>query len=214
MKQKQRLNKIRTYIIQQKKATWTEISNATRIQPKELSGDLKHLLNRNEVTCEQDTKDRRKTWYMLRDEKRSNAEVERFKAIEFLLSLENPRFMENKIEVIHGKHDFHAEMGVVLDKPNESKMKNIKVTFPFDLKSLGDFFLSFTDKAVLIITLEKTLDSLEDELRKFQKKGVARAGKTPPKSRPEQKKKLPKKEEPKREQKKELTWHEVFYGTK
>jgi DNA-binding MarR family transcriptional regulator len=28
------------------------------------------------------------------------------------------------------------------------------------------------------------------------------------------KKKLPKKEEPKREQKKELTWHEVFYGTK
>jgi len=35
--------------------------------------------------------------------------------------------------------------------------------------------------------LEKTLDSLEDKLRKFQKKGVARAGKTPTKSRPEQK---------------------------
>jgi len=36
MKQKERLNRIREYLIQQKKATWTDISNATKINAEAL----------------------------------------------------------------------------------------------------------------------------------------------------------------------------------
>jgi len=99
MKQEQRLNAIRNYLIQQKKATWTEISDATKIkQPKELSADLKRLLDKKEITCEQGTKDRRKTWYMLTNKKKTDAEIKRYEITEFIRGLKEPTYVEWSFE--------------------------------------------------------------------------------------------------------------------
>jgi hypothetical protein len=68
-----------------------------------------------------------------------------------------------------------------------------------DEDSIKDFMKKFSE-------IEKTMERIRetDEFLKWKME----------KEKKRKKKKLPKKEEPKREQKKELTWHEVFYGTK
>jgi hypothetical protein len=152
-KEPERLNKIRGYLLEHKKATWTEISTATRIQPKELCGDLRKLLDKREVVCEQDTKDRRKTWYELSNERRSNAEVERFKTIEFLLNLKNPEFDEQSFEQTKGKIKFHGRAAFVFEEPKFPKGVN-EVIGHLDLKPFENAF-KFTDKVAVIITLER-----------------------------------------------------------
>jgi hypothetical protein len=97
-KESQRLNEIRTFLLEKEKVTWTEISNATRIQPKELSGDLKYLLGRKEIMCEQDTEDRRKTWYILNDKKTTCAEIKLYEAKGIIVSMEDTENFEKFIK--------------------------------------------------------------------------------------------------------------------
>jgi DNA-binding MarR family transcriptional regulator len=87
MREDERLKKIRDLLLQQSKANWTCIAEKTGIQSKELSYDLMKLLRNGEITTEQDTKDRRITWYMLKDQKKALAESKRFESIEFIRSL-------------------------------------------------------------------------------------------------------------------------------
>jgi DNA-binding MarR family transcriptional regulator len=153
MKEKERLNKIRECLVQSKRASWTDISNATRIQPKELSYDLKKLLGSREITTEHDTKDRRKTWYMLTDKKRTKAEIKRYEATEFIFSLKNPLYLEQPYEMTKGKIKYHGEAGLFLEEsefpegilPIESKMS---------LRPFEKFF-QLTDRFALTIIFER-----------------------------------------------------------
>src|SRR3990170_8829339 len=87
MKENERLKKIRDLLLQQQKANWTYILEKTGIQSKELSYDLMKLIRNGEITTEQDTKTRRTTWYILKDQDKALAESKRFESIEFIQSL-------------------------------------------------------------------------------------------------------------------------------
>ena len=97
MKEKERLKKTRDFLFEHGKATWTDISKETGIQSKELASDLKKLL-KNEISVEQDSKDRRKTWYMLRDKDRTHAESKRYEVVENIENLKEPLFVEVEAE--------------------------------------------------------------------------------------------------------------------
>ena len=87
MKRQDRLKKIRDYLLAQKKVNYTQIRNATGIQDKELSDDLKYLIKKGEVTPKKELADRRKTWYVVKDKNKTLAESRRFEAIEFIKNL-------------------------------------------------------------------------------------------------------------------------------
>ena len=160
MKEKERLHEIRDFLIQQEKATWTEISNATRIQPKELSYDLRKLLNNKEITTEQDAKDRRKTWYMLSSKKKTEAETKRYETTEFILSLKNPVYIESRFEDTLKKFRIQGKTGIFFEETENIKAK--EMTYLIDLESLSKLFLKKLgklvedmDRCALTITFER-----------------------------------------------------------
>jgi DNA-binding MarR family transcriptional regulator len=158
MKEKERLHEIRSYLIQREKATWTEISNATRIQPKELSYDLRKLLDKREITTEQDAKDRRKTWYTLSSKKKTEAETKRYETTEFILGLKNPLYREVPLEETLRKLRLHAKLGFFFEPKNvdakalQIAMGGINVSqLLIDLGGL----VKTSDKGALTITFER-----------------------------------------------------------
>jgi TRAP-type mannitol/chloroaromatic compound transport system substrate-binding protein len=96
MKEQDRLKKIRDFLLSEKKATWKQIKEATGIQDKELSYDLKNLIKKEEIEAEKDMKDRRITWYKLKDKNMVMAEVKRYETTEFILNMEKPAYYEVK----------------------------------------------------------------------------------------------------------------------
>lgn len=99
MKEEDRLKKIRDLLLQWKKANWTKILEETGIQSKELSYDLMKLIRNREITTEQDTKDRRITWYMLKDVNKAQAESRRYETTEFIENMKEPISYETKRKI-------------------------------------------------------------------------------------------------------------------
>jgi len=159
MKENERLKKIRDYLLKHGKATWTDISTATNKQPKELASDLRKLIASKEITTEQDRKDRRKTWYMLRDKTKALAEVKRYDASEFLDSLKNPLSFE--ITIPKGK--FQAHISVFAEAKGydpEKERKSLELMAMQTKKSLEDSSINFWqpgtfDKIVLFFAVEE-----------------------------------------------------------
>jgi hypothetical protein len=107
MKRQDRLKKIRDYLLAQKKANYTKIKNAIEIQDKELSDDLKYLIEKGEVTARKELSDRRKTWYSLKDRNVTLAESRRFEAIEFIKNL-GPAMKFSQAQSKHSRLVFKA----------------------------------------------------------------------------------------------------------
>lgn len=117
MREDERLKKIRDLLLQHSKANWTCIAEKTGIQSKELSYDLMKLIRNGEISTEQDTKDRRITWYILKDQKKALAESKRFESIEFIESLgADVNFAEDKAE----DEEFRAKCSVFTNDKNLS----------------------------------------------------------------------------------------------
>jgi len=160
MREEERLKKIRDVLLKRKKATWTEIQKETTIPSKELSYDLKKLLRKGEVIAEQDMKDRRKTWYMLQDEKKALTESKRFECIEFIQSMgPDVNFAEAKAT----KHGIHCQCSVftnLKDINTQIVATTIANTFlPILTKSIELKKLKTKEgfKGAYVITLETTL---------------------------------------------------------
>ena len=161
MKENERLKKIRDLLLQQQKANWTYILEKTGIQPKELSYDLMKLIRNGEITTEQDTKDRRKTWYMLKDQNKALAESKRFESIEFIQSLGPELIFAEAESKMKG---FHCKTSVFTDQKNVPKQNMEKIA-----KTMTDSFIPMliekfeleklktkpSFKNAYIITLEK-----------------------------------------------------------
>ena len=160
MKGKERLHEIRNYLMQQEKATWTEISNATRIQPKELSYDLRKLLDKREITTEQDAKDRRKTWYILSNKKKTEAETKRYETTEFIHNLKEPVYLESHFKDTLKKFKIHGMTGIFFEETESVSGKDM--TYLIDLESFSKLFLTKLrklienmDRCALTITFER-----------------------------------------------------------
>ena len=148
--------KIQDYLLQQSKATWTEISEATNIQPKELSSDLKKLLDKKVLLTEQDRTDRRKTWYWLKDRNKALAESKRFEAIDSISSLgahevsfaqseAQDRGLRAKASVFSDDLTIpKAEIQGVADKAAKSFLKGLHQLDMQDLKSSSKYTFLLT----------------------------------------------------------------------
>jgi hypothetical protein len=161
MKENERLKKIRDLLLQQQKANWTSILEKTGIQSKELSYDLMKLIRNGEITTEQDTKDRGKTWYMLKDQNKALAESKRFESIEFIQSLGpelNFAEAESKMKGLHCKSSVFTNQKNVPKQDMEKIAKTITDSFipmlikKFELEKLKT---KPPFKNACIITLEK-----------------------------------------------------------
>ncbi len=161
MKQNERLKRIRDLLLREQKVDWTYILEKTGIQPKELSYDLMKLIRNGEITTKKDTKDQRKTWYMLEDQDKALAESKRFESIEFIRSLGpevNFAQAESKIK------GFQCKSSVFTEQKNASREDLEKVA-----KTMADLFIptlikkielekpkaKLSFKNVYILTLEK-----------------------------------------------------------
>ena len=161
MKEYERLKRVRDLLLREQKANWTYILEKTGIQPKELSYDLMKLIRSGELTTEQDAKDQRKTWYMLKDQNKALAESKRFESIEFIRSL-GPEV--NFAQAESRMKGFHCKSSVFTEQKNASKKDMEKVA-----KTMADLFIptligkielekpktKLSFKNVYILTLEK-----------------------------------------------------------
>lgn len=143
--------------MQQEKATWTDISNATKIQPKELSYDLRKLLDNREITTEQDTKDRRKTWYMLRSKKKALAEIRRYETTEFILGLKNPSYDEVIHEIPYKKFKMCMKIGTFVEGKEDFEKPTILIG-ALNLSELLEGFSGYIEnlnKFAITMTFER-----------------------------------------------------------
>jgi len=161
MKENERLKRIRDLLLQEQKANWTYILEKTGIQPKELSYDLMKLIRNGEITTEKDTKDQRKTWYVLKDQNKALAESKRFESIKFIRSL-GPEVIFAQAE--SSMKGFQCKSSVFTEQKNASQKDMEKVA-----KTMADLFIStlikkielekpktkLSFKSVYILTLEK-----------------------------------------------------------
>jgi len=161
MREDERLKKIRDLLLQQSKANWTCIAEKTGIQSKELSYDLMELIRNGEISTEQDTKDRRITWYILKDQKKALAESKRFETIEYIRNL-GPDVNFAETEISEGK--YHAKLGVFTNRKDVSKetLENVassmaKMLFPllFAQIKLENLKIKSSFKNAYIMALEK-----------------------------------------------------------
>ena len=161
MKEYERLKRIRDLLLREQKANWAHILEKTGIQPKELSYDLMKLIRNGELTTKQDTKDQRKTWYILKDQNKALAESKRFESIEFIRSL-GPEVIFAQAE--SRMKGFQCKSSVFTEQENASKKDMEKVA-----KTMADLFIptligkielerpktKLSFKNVYILTLEK-----------------------------------------------------------
>jgi len=161
MKQNERLKRIRDLLLREQKVDWTHILEKTGIQPKELSYDLMKLIRNGEITTKKDTKDQRKTWYMLEDQNKALTESKRFESIEFIRSLGPEVSFAQAESRIKG---FQCKSSVFTEQKNASKEDMEKVA-----KTMADLFIptlikrieleklktKLSFKNVYILTLEK-----------------------------------------------------------
>lgn len=161
MKQNERLKRIRDLLLREQKVDWTYVLEKTGIQPKELSYDLMKLIRNGEITTKKDTKDQRKTWYMLEDQNKALTESKRFESIEFIRSLGPEVSFAQAESRIKG---FQCKSSVFTEQKNASKGDMEKVA-----KTMADLFIStlikrielekpktkLSFKNVYILTLEK-----------------------------------------------------------
>lgn len=161
MKQNERLKRIRDLLLREQKVDWTYVLEKTGIQPKELSYDLMKLIRNGEITTKKDTKDQRKTWYMLEDQNKALTESKRFESIEFIRSLGPEVSFAQAESRING---FQCKSSVFTEQKNASKEDMEKVA-----KTMADLFIStlikrielekpktkLSFKNVYILTLEK-----------------------------------------------------------
>ena len=161
MKQNERLKRIRDLLLREQKGDWTYILEKTGIQPKELSYDLMKLIRNGEITTKKDTKDQRKTWYMLEDQNKALTESKRFESIEFIRSLGPEVSFAQAESRIKG---FQCKSSVFTEQKNASKEDMEKVA-----KTMADLFIptlvkrielekpktKLSFKNVYILTLEK-----------------------------------------------------------
>jgi hypothetical protein len=161
MKENERLKRIRDLLLKQQRVNWTYILEKTGIQSKELSYDLMKLIRNGELTTEQDTQDRGKTWYMLKDQNKALAESKRFESIEFIQSL-GPEV--NFAQTESRMKGFQCKSSVFTEQKNASKKDMEKVA-----KTMADLFIptlikkieleepktKLSFKNVYILTLEK-----------------------------------------------------------
>ncbi len=161
MKEYERLKRIRDLLLREQKANWTYILEKTGIQPKELSYDLMKLIRNGELTTEQDAKDQRKTWYVLKDQNKALVESKRFESIEFIRSL-GPEVIFAQAE--SRMKGFQCKSSVFTEQKNASKKDMEKVA-----KTMADLFIStlikkielekpktkLSFKNVYVLTLEK-----------------------------------------------------------
>ena len=161
MKQNERLKRIRDLLLREQKVDWTYVLEKTGIQPKELSYDLMKLIRNGEITTKKDTKDQRKTWYMLEDQNKALTESKRFESIEFIRSL-GPEVIFAQAE--SRMKGFQCKSSVFTEQKNASKEDMEKVA-----KTMADLFIptlikkielekpktKLSFKNVYILTLEK-----------------------------------------------------------
>ncbi len=161
MKEYERLKRIRDLLLREQKANWTYILEKTGIQPKELSYDLMKLIRNGELTTEQDAKDQRKTWYVLKDQNKALVESKRFESIEFIRSLGPEVIFAQAESRVKG---FQCKSSVFTEQKNASKKDMEKVA-----KTMADLFIStlikkielekpktkLSFKNVYVLTLEK-----------------------------------------------------------
>jgi len=161
MKQNERLKRIRDLLLREQKVDWTYVLEKTGIQPKELSYDLMKLIRNGEITTKKDTKDQRKTWYMLEDQNKALTESKRFESIEFIRSLGPEVSFAQAESRIKG---FQCKSSVFTEQKNASKEDMEKVA-----KTMADLFIptlvkrielekpktKLSFKNVYILTLEK-----------------------------------------------------------
>jgi len=170
MKENERLRKIRDFLLRKKRAIWTDIQKNTGIQPKELSYDLKELLKRGEIICEQNMHDRRKTWYMLKDERRTHTELRRYEAIKFIENLSNPSFKEEAKKV----EDYEVVMSWFFEGTDKKKLDEMLEESFFHMDIVARAFLvlatAFKQRAeeeltkfAVVVTSQKKLEGAEKE---------------------------------------------------
>jgi hypothetical protein len=161
IKEYERLKRIRDLLLREQKANWAYILEKTGIQPKELSYDLMKLIRNGELTTKRDTKDQRKTWYILKDQNKALAESKRFESIEFIRSL-GPEV--NFAQAESRMKGFQCKSSVFTEQENASKKDMEKVA-----KTMADLFIptligkielekpktKLPFKNVYILTLEK-----------------------------------------------------------
>jgi hypothetical protein len=157
MKEEEWMNKIRDFILKQKRASWKQIRAALDIPDKELSYCLKKSLNRRELQAEKDTKDRRITWYSLREKARNkiNTEVRRYRVEEFLGNMKE----SNSHESVKEEGDLKITFSVFAEAEGktaewpENDLEKVFVAF----EPLGDTLLKKTgaEKLAIFVGFEK-----------------------------------------------------------
>jgi len=159
MKQQERLKKIREFLIsnEPEEVTWTEISTATKILPKELASDLRKLIEKGEITSRQDTRDRRKTLYRLRDKSKANSEVERYETTEFILGLKNPLYLEIPHEEPYKEFKIHMKAGIFLEgkEVEDAPSMIVGINLSELLEGLSDFIENM-NKFAVTMTFERS----------------------------------------------------------
>jgi DNA-binding MarR family transcriptional regulator len=159
MKEEERFRKIRDFLLEHKEATWTEIQKHTNIQSKEISNDLKNLINKGEIICEKRMKDRRKTWYMLKDERKTHTEKKRYESIKFIEDLNDPIYNEKSFP----KKDYEISVSWFLEGKDKENLEKIIKAPSSVMDETAHYFQFLADvytklgveKTVLVLTAKK-----------------------------------------------------------
>lgn len=160
MKEKDRVNRILKYLLEKRKATWTQLHQDLNISSKELSQDLKNLLNElpPQITTCKDRKDRRVTWYMPIEDK-AVMETRRYEAMQHLENLKNPIYDE--ISVPKGAFKVYisvfGEQGGIDREKGRKNLKQIMHVMRRNIDTMDKsvFMPLALEKIVLFFMIEK-----------------------------------------------------------
>jgi len=164
MMEKERLNKIRELLLQQKKVTWTEILEKTGLASADLSYDLLKLIRNGEIRSERITRSNRviDCEYILIDRNRTLAEAKRHETIQFIENIREPLF--NEAQTSEGQYrtfisvfaesqtlDNQKELEFLQQRLDDA-MKNLSLTF--SIKEIERYRIN---KLALVFAFERKL---------------------------------------------------------
>ena len=163
MMEKERLNKIRELLLQQKKVTWTEILEKTCLASADLSYDLLALIRNGEIRTEGKTlSNLADCEYILIDRNRTLAEAKRHETIQFIENIKKPLF--NEAQTSEDRHKMFISVfaeSQTLDNQKELEflqqmlddaMKNLSLTF--SIKEIERYRIN---KLALVFAFERKM---------------------------------------------------------
>jgi hypothetical protein len=117
-KRKETMNQIRRLLLKEDR-TWQQLLNEVKRSPATLGVFLEELMKNGEVSDYTDSKDRRITFYTMKNKEKASAEIERYETTEFIFSLKNLLYAEKPFEDVNGKHKIKGKIGIFMENPTE-----------------------------------------------------------------------------------------------